>query len=784
MWPGFVQARESDRGRCVAWVLACFGLVCLQTACGEAPAPPSGGVPAAPEVIPGPPAASPQWTADGGTALSPSRPIVDGRESMAARLESIVSRLDPLINPFFNTARVAVLKEAISKSTIPRQQIMLRSNLADELLKAGRIDEAIEVVELFLWPGASAAIGAPPLSITRDFLALCYMRLGTQENCVARHNAKSCLLPIGKEGIYARQKAPRAAARELTTLLEENPDDLRSRWLLNIISMTIGEYPAKVPERWRIPTGVFEAEYDIGRFDNVAPAVGIALPGQAGGGLMEDFDGDGLLDIMVSSMGLRDQMRLYHNEGTGRFIDRTEAAGLLGETGGLNMVHADYDNDGDQDVLVLRGGWMKRGGRFPNSLLRNDGTGRFEDVTESAGLLQFHPTQTAAWGDYDNDGWLDLIIGNESTDDDPHPCALYHNNRDGTFTDMAASLGEPILAYVKGVVWGDYDNDGLQDLYMSVQNGDNILFHNDGPAKPGTTGAEGWLFSRAGERAGVTRPRFSLPAWFWDYDNDGWLDLFVGGYQITDMADIAALHLGRESRTATPRLFRNRGDGTFADVTSEARLDRVALVMGSNFGDLDNDGYPDLYLGTGAPDLRAVIPNRLLRNDGKGKFQDVTYSAGVGHLAKGHGVAFGDIDNDGDQDLFEEMGGFYEIDIFPSALFENPGHGNRWVTLRLEGRRSNRSGIGARIRVRVRTPDGLRVIHALVGTGGSFGGSSIQQEIGLGNALSIETVEIYWPATGETQVLRDLDLDRFYRVVEGESAVPEEVKTFRLANSS
>jgi hypothetical protein len=376
------------------------------------------------------------------------------------------------------------------------------------------------------------------------------------------------------------------------------------------------------------------------------------------------------------------------------------------------------------------------------------------------------------------------MIGNEHLTGDPHPCELYHNNGDGTFTDKAINLGNPELGYVKGVVWGDYDNDGLQDLYVSVQNGDNLLFHNDGPkTEPGPRG-EDWGFTRVGERAGVTEPRYGLPTWFWDYDNDGWLDIFAGGYEITSLADVVALHLGQVSRTETPRLYRNNRDGTFTDVSRQTRIDRVALSMGSNFGDLDNDGYPDFYIGTGSPTLRMVIPNRLFRNAGGVEFQDVTYSAGVVHLQKGHGIAFGDIDNDGDQDLFAEMGGFYEIDVFPDALYENPGHGHRWVTLRLEGRRSNRAAIGARIRVRVRGGSGSRDIHKTVESGGSFGGNSLQQEIGLGDAQSIETIEVRWPATGQVQEFRDVALDRVYRIVEGEAALqPLTVKRYNLAQS-
>jgi hypothetical protein len=708
---------------------------------------------------------------------------VEGTRRMAERLEAITRGLDPLKNRFLNTERVNVLRQAIGRAAgDPERRARLMVDLADELLKVGASEQAIALMQPFLRPDAQKAGHAPPVERVRAFLAICYYRLGVQENCMARPNPERCLMPIRGAGVHTEQRGARAAIKELTALLRDDPEDLGTRWLLNMAYMILGEYPDRVPRPWLVPPPVFASEYDVGRFPNVAERAGLDVFNHAGGAVMEDFDGDRLLDIMVSSMGPRDQLRLFRNEGNGRFTETTETAGLKGEVGGLNIVHADYDNDGDADVLVLRGGWMMLGGRYPNSLLRNRGDGAFEDVTEEAGLLSFHPTQTGAWGDYDNDGWLDLFIGNESmAPEDPHPSELYRNNRDGTFTDRTVNLKQADLGYVKGVAWGDYNNDERQDLYVSVKGGPNRLFRNDGKRTfPGPRG-EDWRFTDVTTAAGVADPPNAFPTWFWDYDNDGWLDLFVAGYVPTDVDDVAGMYLGRPTRTDMPRLYRNNRDGTFTDVTGAARLGRVALPMGANFGDLDNDGYPDAYFGTGQPNFEIIIPNRLFRNVEGRFFQEVTESAHVGHLQKGHGVAFGDIDNDGDQDIFEQMGGFYESDVAQNVLYENPGHGNRWITLRLEGRRSNRSAIGTRIRVQVMTPRGGRDIFATAGWGGSFGGNSLQQEIGLGDATSIIAIEVTWPATGEVQIFRGVEPDRVYRVVEGEdrlAVVP--VKSFRL----
>jgi hypothetical protein len=694
---------------------------------------------------------------------------------MAARLEVIAQRAVRNNSEYANSARAEALRLEDPGPDL-RSQLTHRAHLGEQLLYAGRSDEAILVFEGILATVAErrGEVPRPYVDRNREFLGISYLRLGEQENGVLDRTGGSFLFPMSPDARHMNERGARAAIAVYEAILRDDPSKMLSRWLLNLAYMTVGEHPDRVPEQWLIPVEAFESEYDIHRFPDVAPALGLDVVGHAGGSIMEDFDGDGYLDILASSRGLRDQIRYFRNNGDGSFTDRTVESGLQGLVSGLQIVQTDYDNDGFRDVLVLRGAWQLPGS--PNSLLRNNGDGTFDDVTEAAGLLDEFPTQAAAWGDYDNDGWLDLFIGNETPPGArPNPSQLFHNNGDGTFTDVADDAGVAVVGIVKGVAWGDIDNDGRLDLYVSRMDQPNLLFHNDGDA------AGRPRFSEVGGEAGVREPMVSFPTWFFDYNNDGWQDIFVSGFE-TPPGDIAREYLGLPHGSELPRLYRNNGDGTFTDATKAAHVDKIMNMMGSNFGDLDNDGYQDFYAGTGTPDLRALMPNRVFRNAGGEYFQEVTTSGGFGRLDKGHAVAFGDVDNDGDQDIYAVMGGAYEGDISKNAFFANPGHGNAWITLRLEGVATNRAAIGARIRVTVERDAGSRDIYVTVTTGGSFGASSLQQEIGLGDATAIRQIAITWPTTGQTHVYQDVGMNQILHIREGAPApVLVTLNTFDIA---
>ncbi|MHC5024861.1 MAG: CRTAC1 family protein [Planctomycetota bacterium] len=708
-------------------------------------------------------------------ATTPSPPVPspaspDEFVPQRPEFERIAAGLYGGTNEYLGRARIPIVQRRLSDPNLPfRDQVNLRAQLVNWLLQAGDVDGAVELVEELVVLASSRA-GLPPMPNLHHLRGLVYLRQAELQNCVLRHNADCCIFPLEGGAVHVDRDPAERARESFLAYLELEPDDLKVRWLLNIVMQAHGGDSEGVPEQFVIPPGTFDSSYDIGRFRDIAPALGIDTFNLCGGAIAEDFDGDERLDIVTSTFDPEGPLTYYRQRDDGGFDDRSDASRATDQLGGLNIVGADYDNDGDMDVLVLRGAWLFDEGCIRNSLLRNDGGGTFTDVTRRAGLATpARPTQAAAWGDFDNDGDLDLYIGNESrVRSDPrgdYPGQLYRNNGDGTFIDIAKDAGVTNDRYCKGVAAGDFDNDGDLDLYLSNV-GPNRLYRNDGDG----------TFTDVAPALAVTEPAGrSFATWFFDYDNDGWLDLFVAAYQAS-VADLAAEALGRSHGAALPRLYRNLGaTGTigFADVTREVGLDHVYLPMGANFGDLDHDGWLDVYLTTGDPDFQSLMPNVMLRNDEGRRFLDVTRSGGFGHLQKGHGVAFADLDNDGDQDIYHQLGGFFPGDRFHNALFLNPGHGNHFLYLRLAGTTSNRAAAGARIRVEIETPTGPRQIHRAVGAVSSFGGSPYRQEIGLGDATRIRSLHVTWPASGLSQTFTDVPMDQLLRVTEAED-------TFRI----
>ncbi len=691
---------------------------------------------------------------------------LDGHARMVALLADIAE--EP--NSYFDTADVLLMQTQLKALTVPLAKMRVLIQLGWNKLRLGRYRAAIADLDA----AREEVKKLPPVKqyvdLYVDFaLAAALLRLSATDNCLATGDIEPCIMRLAG-GPHPKPEAARKAAEVLERVVRHNHADLPRRvaagWLLNLVQMSLGGYPEKVSKDFRIAATAFPSP-PFKRFTDIAPGLGIDRVSLSGGAVVDDFDGDDDLDIITSSWNPSMRLGMWRNNGNGTFTEQGVQAGFEGITGGLNLIHADYDNDGDLDLFVLRGAWLAMGGQHPNSLLRNNGRGYFTDVTFDAGLgAKRYPTQTADFADYDHDGDLDLYIGNESLSRDGWPNELFRNNGDGTFTDVAAAAGVEDQRWTKGVAWGDYDGDGWEDIYLSNAGAPNRLYRNK---RDGT-------FEDVAARAGVESPRVGFPTWWWDYDNDGRLDLMAfNGYapqgQDPPVWNVAASYMGIKHNGELSRLYRNLGKGRFEDATERAGFRAHTLTMGSNFGDFDNDGWLDAYLGTGYPEYEGLMPNVALRNV-EGRFEDVSFSSGLANLQKGHGVAFADFDRDGDQDIFEQMGGAFPGDVMGNALYENPGFGNHWLVVQAVGVRSNRDALGTRIKVVTREPGGgRRTIYRHVDTGSSFGGNPLRQHIGLGKAARVERLELYWPRTGKTQVFRGVEVDQALRIREDAKTV-------------
>ncbi len=637
---------------------------------------------------------------------------------------------------------------AVSRNAV--DLIQIHYALAQIEAYQGDMDRAVEQWEA-AYDIASRQVPAGIPQLT-EVLGVAYLHKAEMENDVYRDPGERCIFPPRQAGCFRNGKDSQKAIEYFTAYLAlkpQRPDTVQVRWLLNLAYMTLGKYPAGVPRKYAIEPSAFASQEPMGRFTDVAPAIGLGFTSMAGGVVVDDFENNGLLDILVSSYDVCQPLRYFHNNGDGTFTDRTAQAGLSGQLGGLNMIQADYNNDGCMDVLVLRGAW-----EFPErkSLLRNNCDGTFTDVAGEAGLAEpATQTQTAVWTDINDDGLLDLFVGNENA-----PSQLFLNKGDGTFQDVSHASGIDRVAFTKGVTAADYDNDGYPDLFVSNLSGKNFLYRNN----------RNNTFSEVSRLAEVSQGPPSFATWFFDYDNDGWPDLFVASYSFSTDETIRG-YLGLPTHAGTMKLYRNLGNGTFQDVTEKTRLNKVNTPMGANFGDLDNDGYLDIYLATGGPEYGALAPKMLLRNHDGDYFADVTASSGTGDLHKGHGVSFADLGNNGQEDLLVSIGGATPGDAHQFRVFANPGNKNDWIAVKLVGVKSNRAGIGTQIKLTVKNgKNPPRSIYRTVGSGGSFGANPIEQHIGLGKSAKILRLEVGWPASRTRQVFSRVPSDQFLQVTE------------------
>jgi tetratricopeptide (TPR) repeat protein len=621
-------------------------------------------------------------------------------------------------------------------------------------LLQGRIEVGVGLLEqaLTVDPGLAAARAL----VVETFLGRGKEALEEGHFAQAREFLQRALAvdPRGYEPLYWAsvialwQEEYTRADSLLRVAVAAHPDQLELRWHLGLAQEGLGRTWEAVPESLRFADAVANGAIG-GRFSEVGVAAGVDKFDGGRASAWADYDEDGDLDLAVIG---HPELAYFRNDG-GRFAERTRAAGLVFAAGGIGLQTADYDNDGDADLYVTRDGWFGGG---DNVLFQNDGSGVFADVTATSGAGDPGSGFCAAWSDYDRDGWLDVYVANGTGATGDSTNALLHSGGDGTFANVAVAAGVAHKGQTLSAAWGDFDGDSWPDLYACNFTEPNTLYRNQGDG----------TFADVTVAAGVAAAHIDgFITFVLDYDNDGALDLFVGNWSLyeTVLADrVAGVATSERDR---PVLYRNRGDGTFEDKTESAGLMRALGTMSGVPGDVDNDGWVDIYLGNGGPQMGRRDPDVLYQNRGDGTFVDATLAAGLGHVGKSHGVSFADYDRDGDLDLYAPVGGAQPGDQWPNALYRNEGFGNHYLVLALQGVQSNRDGIGAKVRVQT----GDLVQTGEVASGYSFGNSSsLELEFGLGAQVKVDRVEVTWPS-GQIDVYKDIAADQHLVLKEGET---------------
>jgi hypothetical protein len=567
------------------------------------------------------------------------------------------------------------------------------------------------------------------------------LEVAAREPRVQRRAHYESLVANYRLGEYAR------AMRHGVTCLEADPTDERTRYWLWLAAQQAGGYPDTVREDWRMevvagfdPTAV--------ELEDVAAEIGLDKTCGGRGTAVFDSNGDGTLDVVIA--GAHAGCSLYRNNGDGTFTDISTGSGLDRCVYAFGLTVGDYDNNGLPDLFVSGLGFFDGQGM----LMRNNGDGTFTDVTQEAGLGMWGPAFTATWVDYDGDGYLDLFVVNTlgGLFNRKTPNRLFHNNGDGTFTDVTEAAGLQTVWPTIGAAWGDFSNNGRPDLFIS----------NAGPAQLFRNNGDG-TFTDVSRAAGIDAPVISFVCVCCDIDDDGWLDIVQCTWSRPQDA-IYTLRTGQGPYGGSPlRVFRNNRDGTFTDIAPQLGLTGCWGTMSGTVGDFNNDGYLDLLLGNGDPSIDRTEAAVLLENDGR-QFHNVTFAAGMPFTGKGHGANMADLAGDGRLHLIVAAGGFYPGDLLTTTVHRPKRLPGNYLNIRLVGTRSNRDALGARLTLRA----GGREQHRLVSGGSNFGCLPYEQHFGLATLRQIDYVEIRWPS-GYLQRLEQPPINQTLRIVEGQS---------------
>jgi tetratricopeptide (TPR) repeat protein len=570
-------------------------------------------------------------------------------------------------------------------------------------------------------------------------------------------NPTDAQLAYGLATVYLRLGRYQEGIFYARLACKDDPLEVRYKWMLRAQTIMAGLPESSIPIEYRLHTPP-SAPSPVHFVDATASA-GVENFALGRGVAWGDFNRDGRDDLLVCAE--RSPFRLFQNLGNGRFLDVAKKWGLIDPVG-LGCYAAtfvDYDNDGFEDIFLTSNGW---GGTNRLFLFQNENGRRFADVTKRAGLGEPINAFGASWADYNNDRNVDLAVAPGIAQPKGRRLRLFRNNGDGTFSDVSLHACLTKMAQWISVCWGDYNGDGLPDLFAVSFDKGCSLYQNQGNGQ----------FKDVSKQAGIECPDASYTCEFMDYNNDGYPDVFVSTYpwKGVNWGDLKSMVEHQISGAPGPfaarqLLFRNNGNGTFTRVSEQAGIIGLHGGMSSQVADVDNDGRPDILLGTGNPQLDWTEPKVLYHNNENGHFTNIAASAGLNNFGMLHGIAFSDYNDSGNLSFYGSFGGFYWGSRDKAHLYKNNGSGDHALEVHLVGTRSNRDSIGTRLVARV----DKRTVYKYLDGGTGFGSMNSRIiHVGLGTTDIVDSLEVDWPS-GFRQTFNHVPGDRRITIVEGQS---------------
>ena len=680
------------------------------------------------------------------------KPVENTASSSLALLNEALNGPTYILNPSRNDVLALQAEEAYRNAEAKTPELLM--TYLTELFKSGEYAKSAQYSKE-LFPNGVVSFDNLNKNTRAIFELLGdgYLMVGLQQN------NSTIIYPVSKNQAQEKEEYTEAAIEFYSRLRKAFPENRDYLWKLNLCHMLLGTYPGSLPIEDQLllnPLGQFTSP---STFYNLSGEMGIRHQSIGGASVLLDIDNDKDLDVFTCSHHMEDQALIYEYDNY-KYKEVQNNIGLKDLPGGSRVSTIDYNNDGFDDLFIARGALQGITGQLPNTLLKGSASGKFEDVAAEVGITSKYPTENISWSDVDLDGDVDFYSNNSKTGL-YIPGELFYNNGNSFSGSLDKVFGPMNAINASASTFADIDGDRWPDLIVLNSEGRNHVFLN----KKGRF--------EASSKHSIERFENGSCVLSFDFDNDGDLDLLITGKGSKDLlaSEDFTKSINENSGVFT-QLFINDGSGRFSPFTNMGGLERVNYVNAASYIDINNDGFLDIYLSTGGFINDDIVPNRLFINDKGLGLKEVSTSSRTACISKTYGIAVGDLDGDGDSDLYLNGGGFYSGDLGTDVYFNNRYQGdNRWVSLALKGNKNNRQGIGAVIKIEGLDKEGnsKQVFRHISNGDGPFT-VDVQTPIGLGDMQVIKKLEVRWPL-GHVQRFSDLAVNQKYLVEEGKKEI-------------